>query len=333
MLRVLPMSKAIVRTPRPNPLVLSGVVDTRRVIEAFFKARNQHTVDAYRRDLEDFTYFMGESNSEEAARKFFALQPGAANATVLEYRGYLVEKGLSPATVNRRLSAVRSLTKLAKLLGIVQWTIEVDGVDSVAYRNTAGPGLENVRQLFEFIATNSERKGPNSERKGLRDLAICHLLFDIALRRGEIVSLNMEHLLQNGISVLGKKRTQRETIALPDETRAVLNNWLAVRGSALPTDPMFIALDRHAEGSRLTGRGVHQVVARWGKEADLEGLHPHGFRHTAITTALDNCDGDIRKVQSFSRHADPRTLMRYDDKRKDFAGEIARGVVASLAKQ
>jgi integrase/recombinase XerC len=54
-------------------------------------------------------------------------------------------------------------------------------------------------------------------------------------------------------------------------------------------------------------------------------VRPHGLRHTAITALLDS-GASLREAQRFSRHADPRTLMRYDDNRSDIAGEMARRV-------
>ena len=50
----------------------------------------------------------------------------------------------------------------------------------------------------------------------------------------------------------------------------------------------------------------------------------HGLRHHAITRALDLNNGDVRKVQRFARHANPETTIRYDDSRRNFAGDITR---------
>jgi integrase/recombinase XerC len=49
----------------------------------------------------------------------------------------------------------------------------------------------------------------------------------------------------------------------------------------------------------------------------------HRVRHSAITAALDATDGNIRKVQKLSRHADPRTLMIYDDNRNKDLWEMS----------
>ena len=42
-------------------------------------------------------------------------------------------------------------------------------------------------------------------------------------------------------------------------------------------------------------------------------MRPHGLRHTAVTTALDATNGDVRSVRRFSRHADIGTVLIYDD--------------------
>ena len=57
--------------------------------------------------------------------------------------------------------------------------------------------------------------------------------------------------------------------------------------------------------------------------------NPHGLRHAAITEALDLAGGDVRSVRHFSRHAKFVTLIVYDDKRADLAGDIARRLAAA----
>jgi integrase/recombinase XerC len=52
-------------------------------------------------------------------------------------------------------------------------------------------------------------------------------------------------------------------------------------------------------------------------------VRPHGLRHTAVTALLDAGVG-LREAPRFSRHADPRTLVRYGDNRADLAAELAR---------
>jgi integrase len=59
----------------------------------------------------------------------------------------------------------------------------------------------------------------------------------------------------------------------------------------------------------------------WTKGSHLDS--PHGVRHSAITEALEATNGNLREVMMFSGHKDPKLLMKYDDNRKDVAGDIA----------
>ena len=52
-------------------------------------------------------------------------------------------------------------------------------------------------------------------------------------------------------------------------------------------------------------------------------MSPHRIRHSAITVALDATDGDVRKVQKFSRHQQLDTLMIYDDNRGKDQAEVS----------
>lgn len=287
-----------------------------RLLEAFLSGKHRLTVDAYRRDLEDFARFLGSEDTPEALNLFVSGGHGLANETALRYRADLMSRGLAPASINRKLAALRSLVKLARTLGLVPWTLEVPSVESRSYRDTRGPGLEGYRRLLS--ASGRE------DAKGLRDRAILHLLFDLALRREEAVRLDLSDLnVETGtVAVLGKKRSQKETLTLPPATKEALVSWLTVRGTE--PGPLFVNLDRAGKGARLTGRSVHRIVGSLGTKAGLGTVRPHGLRHAAITEALEVTKGDVRSVQKFSRHRDLRVLTVYDDARRDIGGEVAR---------
>ena len=156
-------------------------------------------------------------------------------------------------------------------------------------------------------------------------MALLRLLHDLGLRRGEAVRLDVEDLDLAGdrLFILGKARSQKEPVTLPAPTKAALEAWLAVRGSA--PGPVFVNFDRASKGGRLTGSAVYFIVGSLGTEAGLT-VRPHGLRHLAITSALDLTKGDMRAVQKFSRHKDVRVLNAYDDNRQDLAGDVARHV-------
>jgi integrase/recombinase XerC len=60
---------------------------------------------------------------------------------VLGYRSHLVDRKLSPATINRRLAALRSLVKLGRTLGVITCTLEVPNLKAQAYRDDLPPSM------------------------------------------------------------------------------------------------------------------------------------------------------------------------------------------------
>src|SRR5262245_53182407 len=99
-------STALVPVPRAAPPDLLG--PAARLAAAFLAGRSPHTLRAYRRDLEAFARFADGTSAEDAGRLLLAGGQGPANELALRYRAALLERGLAPATVNRRLAALRS---------------------------------------------------------------------------------------------------------------------------------------------------------------------------------------------------------------------------------
>jgi integrase/recombinase XerC len=126
--------------------------------------------------------------------------------------------------------------------------------------------------------------------------------------------------------MLGKARSQKEPMTLPEPTKAALEAWLQARGTE--DGPLFVNFHRAGKGGRLTGSAVYFIVRELGTKAGLT-VRPHGLRHLAITSALDLTNGDLRAVQKFSRHKDVRVLNIYDDNRQDVAGDVARLVAGA----
>jgi integrase/recombinase XerC len=309
------ISTALVEA-RPAAALVSFAPDLSRLLAAFFAGRNERTLAAYRADLEGFRAFVGAATVGEASNRLLSGSHGEANATAFTYKADMVDRGLQAATINRRLAALRSLVKLASTLGLVSWTLAVGNVKAQAYRDTRGPGLDAYKAL---LAVAQAQPGA----KGLRDVALLRLLHDLGLRRGEAVRLDVADLDLAGdrLMVLGKARSQKEPVTLPEPTKAALEAWLAARGAQ--AGPLFVNFDRAGKGGRLTGAAVYFIVRELGTKAGLT-VRPHGLRHLAITSALDLTKGDVRAVQKFSRHRDMRVLNAYDDNRRDLAGDVAR---------
>jgi integrase len=81
----------------------------------------------------------------------------------------------------------RSSVSRGRSFGLISWSLEIDGVKGKAFRDTAGPGVEGVTALKRQAAKHA------SPSKAARDMAIVRVLFDLALRRGEVAGLELEH--------------------------------------------------------------------------------------------------------------------------------------------
>ena len=97
-----------------------------------------------------------------------------------------------------------------------------------------------------------------------------------------------------------------------------------MRGSNEKLDPLFISLDNHSRGMKLSTRSIDRLLKRATKRANVDKvMSPHKVRHSSITAALDASDGNIRKVQKLSRHKNVATVMIYDDNRTNGQGDLS----------
>ena len=291
--------------------------------------RSPNTKKAYQKDIKDFFQLLAKSQpTPDLVLEFLHLTEAQAVQLVLSYKAKLIAKGLKEATVNRRISAIKSLTTMGRKLGVCNYTLEsVKGEKIKAYRDTTGVDKETFTKV---LAIPDELKDTiycqRSQLKAARDYALLRLLWGNALRRGEISATNINDFdtVANTLSILGKGRgTQKETIALSSKTAIAISEWLIARGTAPADAPLFIAIDNANYGGRLGGDGIYTIVDRLCKKAGIsKKMSPHRIRHSSITAALDATDGNVRKVQKLSRHASIDTLITYDDNRKNYQSEI-----------
>jgi len=294
--------------------------DPQRLIDAFLSGRNPRTIKAYTQDLTDFQAFVGARSVDDAARMLLSDGHGPANLLALSYRTHLVERGLQAATINRRLAALRSLTHLARTFGLVPWKLEIQNVRSEVYRDTRGPGRQGFRCLLDEV----ERR---KTKKTTRDKAILRLLYDLALRCGEVVQLDLEDvdLATGTLAVRGKGKSSKQLLTVPEPTKLALQGWLEARG--LHPGPLFTNFDRARKGGRLTGTSIYRMVQDLGRRQGLK-VRPHGLRHTAITEACKSAQANgigLEEVLDFSRHSRKSLsiLMVYRDRERNVQGQLA----------
>ncbi len=304
-----------------RPLAVEGI-QWKEVLNTFMESLSPRTREAYGEAFGDFAGFLGSPSSSQAVFYLFGQVTGEANRLILSYRSHLTTRGLSSSSINQKLSAIRSLVRMARALGAVNWSLEIPGLKKEVVRDTKGPGLAGFKAL---LAVAGNQPSPKRER----DIALLSLALSLALRRAEMISLDVADVdLENGLlRVLRKGKRQKVDLQIPSETLTALKAWVTVRGQE--GGPFFTNLDHRGRG-RLTGQGLYYLLKQLGGQCGVE-VRPHGLRHTAITTARQ-VTGDLYATQVFAGHADPRTTQTYfDDDKKEVAAKVSQAVALKVA--
>jgi integrase/recombinase XerC len=313
-----------------------------RILQNFFAyLTNKNTRQSYADDLRVFMTFMRGVYRERLSpaqmvdcflfdgdRQSGHTNFAHANAIAECFRQWQLKLDRSSGTINRRLTMLRGLSTAARRLGLITWTLEVRGVRHEARRDNRGPLTATVAKLLRHLATVGSPLAT-------RDCAIIHLLHDLGLRRAEVASLDVSHVNfeQETIAIMGKGRREREVLSLPEPTQQAIHAWLAVRGSA-PGGALFLLSTPGRGGggfrpnSRITGFAIYKQVRDYGRECGF-ALRPHGFRHTAITSAMVTAAErriPFEEVMQFSRHKTITMLMRYRDQLHNRQPELADAV-------
>jgi integrase/recombinase XerC len=268
-----------------------------------------HTASNYARDLRALAAFMERGNLPDFSRvdsqhvRVFAAR---------EHAG-----GLSPRSVQRRLSAVRGFFNYLVRERIVPSNPAVDIRAPKAARRL--PGTLDVDQLNQLLDI------PPENALAVRDKAIMELFYSSGLRLDELVGLDLGHidLADRTVRVLGKGRKTR---VVPVGRKAIeaLRIWLRDRAGLASLEDSALFVGRN--GARLKHRAVQLRIAYWARRKGLPShVHPHLFRHSFATHLLESSK-DLRGVQELLGHADISTTQIYTH--LDFA-HLARTYDAS----
>jgi len=141
----------------------------------------------------------------------------------------------------------------------------------------------------------------------MRDLAIIDLLYSTGIRVGELVRLNIEdvNMEQRECVVFGKGDKERR-VYFDAKAKIHLMEYLASRTDNNPA--LFVSLDgRH---KRLEISGVEIRLRQLGRKLSLDRIHPHKFRRTMATRAIDK-GMPIEQVQKILGHSQIDTTMQY----------------------
>jgi site-specific recombinase XerD len=249
---------------------------------------------AYGVDLGQFVEWIGEE-----------APPDVRHRDVRRYGAGLSSGGAAPATVARKLAAVRGLFDfLVRTERVGQNPADLVSSPKRAQKLPRVLSVEQVRTLLERIPAHTPLE--------LRDRALLELAYSCGLRCEEIVNLDVSALDfdTEQLRVLGKGSKER-LVPVGEPAQRALRHYLERGRHPLATDPREAALFLSKSGRRLSNSDVTRRLALWVREAALAaGISPHSLRHSFATHLLEG-GADLRTIQELLGHASISTTQVY----------------------
>jgi integrase/recombinase XerC/integrase/recombinase XerD len=268
---------------------------------------------AYDRDL------MGRGLAERSRRAYgvdlgqfkdWAEGAGLAPAEVRHrdvrrYGAALSSTGAAPATVARKLAAIRGLYDfLVRGERVGQNPADLVSSPKREQKLPRVLSAEQVQGLLERIPAHTPLE--------LRDRAMLELAYSCGLRCEEIVNLDLDALDYESeqLRVLGKGERER-LLPVGEPARRALERYEAKGRHVLVTDPAEKALFLSKSGRRLSNSDVTRRLNLWIKQAELRsGVSPHSLRHSFATHLLEG-GADLRTIQELLGHSSISTTQIY----------------------
>jgi site-specific recombinase XerD len=235
--------------------------------------KSPHTVRAYILDLAAFSRWFEQTSGESLDLR--AVDP----RDIQEYRSYLLRRGLTPATINRRLIALKRFFAWARREGLIaDDPFEViEQVLVKEQKDTAPRWLDRREQLALLRAV---RRGGSR-----RDLAIVQTLLGTGLRISELAALRVSdvELSERGgwLHVRAGKGNKARDIPLDNKTRQAISAYLEERQED-GSERLFLG-----QRGPLREPGINYLVAKYAYQARLEQCTSHTLRHTYGKNLVD----------------------------------------------
>jgi len=250
-----------------------------------------HTLDGYQRDLAALAQWAENNGQTDIAA---LTEPDLRALVAIEHR-----RGLSPSSLQRRLSAWRSFYR---------WLLAQGRIDANPATGLRAPRA--TRKLPEVLDPDEAKvlvEVPTDVPLGLRDRALLELLYSSGLRVSELCALRWcdLDLVEGLVSVLGKGQRQR-LVPVGSHARRALADW---RAGSHAADDARVFPGRH--GHPISARAIQLRIRELGKRQGLfKRVHPHLMRHSFASHVLES-SGDLRGVQELLGHVDISTTQIY----------------------
>ncbi len=257
----------------------------------FEKRYSEHTLTAYRKDLAQFFDF--------AVKTYEAERPG--DITYMFVRSWVVhlmDRGLKPRTVNRKISTLKSFFGFL----LREKRITTDPMVRVVGPK-AGKNLPVVVRATQMETLLNHDAFPD-DFSGMRDRCIIETLYGTGMRRAELCGLKLDDLdtRQRTVRVLGKRNKER-IVPLGPSLAKLLGRYLKERKSFMQDagiNAEYLFLEKSGP---VRPEKVYGIVKKYLSLVSTDKKRsPHLLRHTFATHMLDN-GADINAIKELLGHA------------------------------
>ena len=260
---------------------------------------SSETKRAYRRSLDDFLGWC-----------FAEWRQGFTKAAVNAYRTHLEGRGLSSATINVRLAAIRKLATEAADNQLMRPELAA-GIARVKGAKRLGVRSGNwltLRQAEALITSP-----PQSTLKGRRDRALLGVLIGCGLRRKEVAALECERIqLRDNrwvIVDLAGKGGRIRTVPMQGWTKTLIDRWTTAAG--ISSGRVFRPVNKgdRITGTSMTPQSVFEAVKGYADQVGVN-IAPHDLRRTFAKLAHKG-RAPLEQIQLSLGHASIQTTERY----------------------
>ncbi|MEY3436025.1 MAG: hypothetical protein RL335_481 [Bacteroidota bacterium] len=267
------------------------------------------TVDAYLRDVEKFTQYLGYKQK--------TLPPSDITLNdIQDFLKWIAELGMSPTSQSRVISGLRNFFQYCVSEQIIK-TDPCELVDTPRLKRTL-PDVLTLEEIEEMI-----KQIDHSKEEGLRNRAIMETMYSCGLRVSEVVTMKIPHLfLEAGfIRVIGKGNKERMVPIGHDAVKQVklYLDHTRLGQTTKKGDEEILFLNRR--GSRLSRVMIFMIIKDLATRAGLQkNISPHTIRHSFATHLVEG-GADLRAVQEMLGHESITTTEIYTHLDREFLRE------------
>jgi integrase/recombinase XerD len=294
-------------TERPSASLLQPEIESFLDDLERRRGASAHTLTNYRLDLEHVAEWMSERDI-----RWKSLDRRAARSWVAWMHG----EGYSPASISRKLSALRSFFRYLGREGIVAESPLL--LVPAPKKGRSLPTVLSVDEVERLVGA------PDAESpRGMRDRCLLEVMYATGLRVSELLSLSLDQINWTGRSILVRGKGDKERIVLlGDLAIDALERYVHTGRPALLGRKHSDALFLSHIGEPLSVRGFHVILQGHLRSAGIfRKVTPHTLRHSFATHLLEG-GADLRSVQELLGHANLSTTQVYTHVSEGYLREV-----------